>query len=259
MNTTMNSIRGLALLLTILATVVIGCGGTGSPSPSPAPTGSPGVSPGPTITPAPSPTTGALTVTSPAQAAALVFASDPRWASMIPMRPDLIGASMWYEASATVDGFIVAITAGSGDCQAGCIDQHTWTYHIDPDGTVTLTGDEGDEVEVSPPQPGEGNAQVTIQLTAGPTCPVVQDPPDPNCDARAVENAAVVIYDTQGAQVAVAASDDEGFINIEVPAGAYFVVPNAVQGLMGTPEPQAFAVVGGDSAGLLFSYDTGIR
>lgn len=41
--------------------------------------------------------------------------------------------------------------------------------------------------------------------------------------------------------------------------GAHYVVPPAVNGLVGTPEAQAFAFVGGDQLGLLFAYDTGIR
>lgn len=243
---------GLAILI---ASLVIGCTGTTSPTTSPQPT----PLPTPSTTPAPSPTAHVVTVTSPAQAAALVFASDPRWAEMMPLRPDLIGASMWYEAFEDGAAFTVSITAGSGDCQAGCIDQHTWTYRVAPDGTITLVGDEGDPVEISPPAGGDGPAQVNIQLSAGPVCPVVQEPPDPNCDARAVANAAVIIYDPQGREVEAGVSDDEGMITLELPAGSYHVVADAVEGVMGTPEPQAFAVVGGSSAGLLFAYDTGIR
>ena len=68
-----------------------------------------------------------------------MFASDPRWAAMVPLRSDLIGASMWYEAIISRDGgFAVNITAGSGDCMAGCINQHTWHYTSMPRGPSTL-------------------------------------------------------------------------------------------------------------------------
>ena len=40
----------------------------------------------------------------------------------------------------------VVYTVGWGDCQAGCIDQHTWTYQVTPDGTVTLISEEGSPV-----------------------------------------------------------------------------------------------------------------
>ena len=103
----------------------------------------------PTSTPSSSPTATPLPsvrVTSAAQAAALVFASDARWSSMSPLRPDLIGASRWYEASAEADGFGVVITAGSGDCLAGCISQHRWIYHVTPEADVALVREEGDDV-----------------------------------------------------------------------------------------------------------------
>ncbi len=50
-----------------------------------------------------------------------------------------------------------------------------------------------------------------------------------------------------------------GLLVFDVPAGAYYVVPATVEGLMGTPEAQAFSALGGDQVGLLFGYDTGIR
>ncbi len=70
---------------------------------------------------------------------------------MVPLRPDMIGQSTWYEAFEDGDGFAVNITAGSGDCQAGCIDQHVWRYHVDRVGNVELTGEDGEPVEVTRP------------------------------------------------------------------------------------------------------------
>jgi hypothetical protein len=257
------------LLLSLLA---IACGtapgGTGSPNPGASPTPTPppttGATPTPTPTstpssPTPSPSFGPTSVASVAQAAALVFASDPRWAQMVPLRPDLIGASMWYEAFEAVDGFTVTITAGSGDCEAGCIDQHRWNYHVDYDATVTLAGEDGDDVEVEPVGGGNGPARVTVQLIAGPVCPVEQVPPDPNCEGRSVANAEVVIRDSSGVEVGRATSDDQGMLTFELDAGAYYAEAQPVDGLMGTPEAQAFSVIGGGAASLLMGYDTGIR
>jgi hypothetical protein len=255
----------LTIFGAIFATILIACGGTGSatpgPLPSSVPSASPSQSPSPSSTPAPtpSPTGRTLVVTSPAQAAALVFASDARWTAMMPLRPDLIGASMWYEASEDGDGFAVKITAGSGDCQAGCMNKHNWNYTVDRDGTVTLASEDGDPVVVNPVGGLDGPARVTIQLTAGPVCPVEQNPPDPNCAGRAVANAEVVIYDANGVEIDRAMSDQDGMVTIEVPGGSYYVVPQPVEGLMGTPEAAAFSVPGSGSADLVFSYDTGIR
>jgi hypothetical protein len=208
----------------------------------------------------PSPTPiGSVTVTTPAQAAALVFAFDERWARMAPPRPDLIGGSSSFEAFAVATGFTVNITVGAGDCQAGCIDRHTWQYHVDPSGNVELVDDSGDPIDVPPAAGGDGPARVTVQLSAGPVCPVETTPPDPNCDARAVQNAEVTLYDAEGNEVDTATSNEDGTAEFEVEAGTYYVVAEPVEGLMGTPDPQAFAVLGGDRLELLFGYDTGIR
>ena len=267
----MNAFPRTFVPILLLSLVALACGtgpgATGSPTPGGAPTPTPAPTTGPTPTstpPAPSPTSsptpvGTLTVRSAAHAAALVFASDPRWAQMVPLRPDLIGASMWYEALEEVDGFAVIVTAGSGDCQSGCIDRHNWNYHVDYDGTVTLVSEDGDAVDVRPIGGLDGPASVTVHLVAGPTCPVEQVPPDPNCAPRSVVNAEVVIYDASVAEVGRGTSDGDGIVAFELAAGAYYVEAQPAEGLMGTPQAQAFSVAGNGRADLLMGYDTGIR
>jgi hypothetical protein len=171
----------------------------------------------------------------------------------------MIGQSTWYEAAQDAGGFSVRITVGQGDCFAGCIEQHTWSYRVDGDGTVELVGEDGEDVVVEPPVGGDGPGRLTVQLTAGPTCPVEHNPPDPNCAARPVKEAEVVVYSAAGEEVARETSDSDGKIEVDLPAGAYYVVPQPVEGLMGTADEQAFSFVGGDQADLLFGYDTGIR
>lgn len=178
---------------------------------------------------------------------------------MVPLRPDMIGQSSWYEALEATDGFTVNITVGQGDCQAGCIERHTWQYHVDYDGNVELVGENGPPIVVPPGPGGDGDARVTIVLTAGPVCPVEQIPADPDCAPRAVSEATVTIFKADGTEVASTTSDDEGQVVLDVPAGAYYVVATPVDGLMGSPEAQAFSVLAGDQVGLLFQYDTGIR
>ena len=244
------------LLIASVALFAVACtGAVPNPSASPTPTSTP--TPAPTGSPTETHING---VSSAAQAAAVVFASNPLWAGMAPLRPDIIGASSWYEAFEEAGGYGVVITVGSGDCQAGCIDQHRWIYHVDPNAEVTLVREEGDPVDmVTPPAGTTDPAHLTIVLSAGPVCPVEQNPPDPNCADRAVKNAIVILYDANGTQVATDTSDDSGQVTFEVTAGAYYVVVEPVAGLMGTPDAQAFAVLGGDSVQLAFAYDTGIR
>jgi hypothetical protein len=86
----------------------------------------------------------APTVASAEDAAALVVASDPRFEGVIPRDPEMIGASRWWEASANDDGsYTVKVTLGWGDCPAGCINQHTWTYRVGRDGALNLLEESG--------------------------------------------------------------------------------------------------------------------
>lgn len=178
---------------------------------------------------------------------------------MGPLLPDVIGQSAWYEASQDATGFSVKVTVGSGDCQAGCIEQHSWTYHVDVDGTVTLVADEGDDIGLPTANGTADPLNLRVALTSGPTCPVVRNPPDPACAPRPVANAQIDVFDVSGNLVASGVSGADGLATAQLPAGAYYVVAATVGGLMGLPEPVAFAAVGGDTVGLIFSYDTGIR
>lgn len=178
---------------------------------------------------------------------------------MGPLLPDMIGQSTWYEAAATIGGFSVLITTGSGDCQAGCIDRHTWNYLVEADGTINLVSEDGDDIDLSPVDGGDAPAIVRLILLAGPTCPVERVPLDPNCEPRPVSDAEVVLRDSSGAEVERGTSNAEGLITFEVPQGAYYVEPQPAEGVMGVADAVAFAVAGSDDMRLVLSYDTGIR
>jgi hypothetical protein len=241
-----------ALAALVVALLLIGCGATGA-SPSPAPTNTPS----PTIGPSPSlPPVGS--VSSPAQAAAVVFAHE-RIGRMGPLQADLIGQSAWYEAFEDASGYVVKLTVGAGDCQAGCIERHTWTYHVDPDGTVTLLSDEGADIGLPPADGTADRVILNLLLAAGPVCPVEQNPPDPACAPRPVANVEVSVFDAGGNLVTTAVSGADGRAAVQLPPGAYYVVAPPVEGRMGQAEPLAFAAVGGDTVALVFMYDTGIR
>lgn len=94
---------------------------------------------------------------------------------------------------------------------------------------------------------------------AGPTCPVVQTPPDPACDDRPVGDAVIVIEDASGAEVARVATGVDGTFLITLPPGIYTFVPQSVEGLLGTAPEQGVVVVDAAVTGLDFAYDTGIR
>lgn len=110
-----------------------------------------------------------------------------------------------------------------------------------------------------PPEIGPTTAQSGIVL-AGPTCPVVRDPPDPACEDRPVAGAEIVAVDAQGQEVARASSDAEGRFSLALPAGEYQLVPQPVEGLLGTASPTEIVVVdGAPLEPVTIVYDTGIR
>ena len=126
----------LALLIVAAATTLAACASSGAASPvgSAAPT-------------AP----GAPTIASAEDAAALVVASDPRFEGALALDPQMIGLSKWWEASANGDGsYMVKVTLGWGDCPAGCINRHTWSYRVGRDGALTLLEESGVPVPASP-------------------------------------------------------------------------------------------------------------
>ncbi len=242
----MNRLR-LPLVATTAAIllVVVACGVTGSSTPAPTPT--------PTREP----------VTTPEGAVAAVIATEPRLTGIGPLDPELIGQSSWYEVTPAsgVGAFLVSIRVGWGDCPAGCINQHEWLYAVQPDGTAVLQSEGGDPVppDAWPSPGGDGRTGMLITATAGPTCPVVTDPPDPGCAPKVVPGAVVVVRDIGGGEVARAELDDQGFAFVEVPVGGYVVEPQPVEGLMGTAEPASVTVVEGTATPVVLEYDTGIR
>ena len=109
-----------------------------------------------TSTPSPAPTPSPITVTvnTPDDAAALVIATDLRFQGVTKLNPGMIGASRWWVSDPrNGGGFVITITIGWGDCPAGCISRHVWTYEVAGDGQVSLTGETGDPMPEGQLQP----------------------------------------------------------------------------------------------------------
>jgi len=128
------------VLLASLLVILAACSSSAGASAPPAPTlGEP--SPAEQSAPA-----AGGAVTTPDEAAQRVLALDPRFAGLQAKNPDLIGGCCFYEATQTADGFQVVVELGWGDCPAGCISRHRWTYKVGGDGTTTLLSETGDPV-----------------------------------------------------------------------------------------------------------------
>jgi hypothetical protein len=217
---------------------------------------------GSSVGPTPSP----RIMDSPAAAASTVAAQTPLFDGIGPKDPDLIGQAAWYEATPLEAAkppvpWTVTFRVGWGDCPAGCIDEHTWTYGVGADGSVTFVSETGPAV---PSDVIEGlRATGTFtgvggRVAAGPTCPV-ERPGDPACSPRSVAGAVLVVTGAGGAEVARVTTDASGLFRVGLQPGDYTLVPQSVEGLMGTAAPMPFTVSDGSETFLDVSYDTGIR
>jgi carboxypeptidase family protein len=101
---------------------------------------------------------------------------------------------------------------------------------------------------------------ITGIVTAGPVCPVVSDPPDPSCEDRPVAGAEIVVRNESGDEVARARTGADGTFSVSVGPGRYELVPQPVEGLMGTAAPVEVTIEEGvPGERIEISYDTGIR
>jgi len=110
------------------------------------------------------------------------------------------------------------------------------------------------------PEAQSPEIRVTGVVLAGPVCPVVTDPPDPACEDRPVADAEIVVRDKSGESVATVRSAEDGSFSIDLAQGRYELLPQPVEGLMGTAATVVVTV--GDGVPLepiVISYDTGIR
>jgi len=215
-------------------------------------------------TPAPSLT---IPVTTPEGAMSAVIAAQPRFAGIGPKQPDMIGQAKWMEAlpASGVGAFVVMVSVGWGDCEAGCIDEHHWTYAVLPDGGVRLISEGGADVpgDILPGAGatvgGAGNTGINGHATAGPVCPVEKNPPDPSCAPRPVAGAHVVAIDASGSQVSETMTDETGAFGFDLAPGDYTIQGDAAPGLMGGPGQVQVTVVAGTRSTVDLAYDTGIR
>jgi hypothetical protein len=127
--------RALPLAASVLVAALAACSAAGAPSPTAVPT----------LRPTPTPIVARVSV--PADAAALVIATNPLFTGTKELQPDVIGASRWWTAKPLASGgYRIELTVGWGDCMAGCIERHVWTFDVDGAGAVKLVSESGDPV-----------------------------------------------------------------------------------------------------------------
>jgi hypothetical protein len=110
------------------------------------------------------------------------------------------------------------------------------------------------------PSATEAGVQVSGSAMAGPTCPVVTEPPQSGCAARPVNGAVILVLAADGSEMKRVVSGPDGRFAFVLPAGRYRLVPQRVAGLMGTAPEQTLDVRSGRGVSdLVITYDTGIR
>ena len=111
-------------------------------------------------------------------------------------------------------------------------------------------------------QPPADDATGTLrgEVLAGPVCPVVTEPPDPDCADRPVAGAELVLEvgSGNGGQIRVIA-DENGLFELVLTAGPYTLIPQPVEGLLGTAAPVSLEIGAGTTTEISVVYDTGIR
>jgi len=108
--------------------------------------------------------------------------------------------------------------------------------------------------------PDEATGTLRGEVVAGPVCPVVTDPPDPDCADRPVPGAELVLEvgGGDGGQVRVIA-DENGLFEIVLSPGRYTLIPQPMEGLLGTAAPVTLEIGEATTTELTVVYDTGIR
>jgi len=194
------------------------------------------------------------------EAMAAVRARSPLFDGIERRDPNLIGQGSWWDAQSGIDSWLVTVQVGWGDCQAGCIDRHTWTYDV-MGGEATFAMEDGSPLadDVLAGLQGASRSQgIGGWATAGPTCPV-ERPNDPSCAPRMVSSARLRVQDAAGKDVATFTTDGSGLFRLVLDPGEYTVEASPVGGLMGTPGPATVEVRQGAETWLDVTYDTGIR
>jgi hypothetical protein len=106
---------------------------------------------------------------------------------------------------------------------------------------------------------GDALGHLSGVALAGPTCPVVTDPPQSGCEDRPVAGATLLVVSQEGEELARVTTGDDGRFTLDLSPGVYEVRPQPVDGIMGTAPPATVSVASDAAAEVTISYDTGIR
>lgn len=127
-----------------------------------------------------------------------------------------------------------------------------------PDGTAV--GRTGPNCEFAPCPGGNNQGIVSGHILLGPTCPVMQNPPDPACADKPYQTTIQVIKvgSPSSAPFTTATSNAQGYYEVSLPPGEYALQP--VGGaVLPRCETKEVTVVANGTLILNLACDTGIR
>lgn len=129
---------------------------------------------------------------------------------------------------------------------------------ICPDGSAV--GRTGPNCEFAPCPAAKITGGIKGTVLLGPTCPVVRNPPDPQC-ADKLYSTALEVTTADGTQVIKKfSSDEKGEFSVALPAGEYIIRPGASKNILPRcSSSDIIKVIGNAYTEITVSCDTGIR
>ncbi|PIP73972.1 MAG: hypothetical protein COW88_00145 [Candidatus Lloydbacteria bacterium CG22_combo_CG10-13_8_21_14_all_47_15] len=104
----------------------------------------------------------------------------------------------------------------------------------------------------------QGLGKVTGTILFGPTCPVVKDPPDPQCADKPLFGEFIVQNAMGSTEFARFGTQRDGSFEVTLPAGEYYITWAEPRGLPGA-QGQLVNVTAGETSEYTITFDTGIR
>ena len=162
-------------------------------------------------------------------------------------------SSRWPTALLLVAAIVIVVLVGIGQ-RAGQTSGPSGEAPS-PSGPASGPSNQGTD-----PIPAGPFAYVVGSVTAGPFCPVEQDPPAPSCRPRPVAGAVITASFAGQGEVARATTAPDGSYRILIHGyGTYTLTALPVQGFMIAPAPVAVTLDPMETRRVDFEYDTGIR
>ncbi len=129
--------------------------------------------------------------------------------------------------------------------------------------TVVLSacgsGTSGEPPPSSTNPPVAASASVTVSAVAAPVCPAVQNPPASECSPRPVSGATIIATNPHGDEAATGVTGADGSVVLRLSPGSYTIVPQPVEGLLGTAPAVDVVLAESEALQVQVEYDTGIR